>query len=499
MTVVYESPDGSRRVSLDSDAAGNRVVEQRIRTIDGRSLVIRHQHPDVLTHPYFVEGVNPEACLYQGRFGFAADSNPTMLEGDIRFKWSPNTRIVAQGFRDVSLVDLHDSLKPLDERLWMDLATVRFPSGVKGFVQSKDCVLADPPERSSLYQDEIGPQELGAGPVDSIRFLVPNGWDAYDGSMVCSPDNFTYSWNARVQVQSSDWSVTIDRTKQASRRDFWKGLKDVGGSAVTHIGELRRAGGAEFEPKDAAEVMESIRLLLNVAVGRRINPVLPVGWRGDDVMWARWSVPPVDRMKNVSSWLDPSIGSKQVRELLECGLNYLSNPKHQNAFRYAASYYVSANADVDVEPAIGLAVSGLQLLAHQRLVNEKKKYASSNAFESSVKNTEGEIREFLNDCHIDTYIPAHLSALQTAAAAMPLSQGLERDALGAVIYLRNKMVHPTKTLDRWNGYAWAEASMVARHFLRLGILNMLGYAGQHKSALSLNRWTGSVDPVPWVE
>jgi len=434
MIVIYESPDGSRRVSLDSDAAGNRVVEQRIRTIDGHSLVIRHQHPDVLIHPYFVEGINPEACLYQGSFGFAADSNPTLLEGDIRFKWSPTTRIVAQGARDASLVDLHDSLKPLDETLWIDLATVRFPPGAKVFVQSKDCVLADPPEKSSLYQDELGLQEIGVGPVDRIGFLIPNGWDSRDGSMVCSPDNLTYSWNARVQVQTGEWLVTIDRTKQASRQEFRKGLKGAGGSAVTHIGELCRVGGAEFEPEHAAAVMESIRILLNVAVGRRINPVLPVGWRGENVVWARWGAPPVDNMMNVASWLDPSIGSKQVSELLECGLSYLENPDHQNAFKYAASYYVSANADVDVEPAIGLAVSGLQLLAHQRLVNEKKKYTSSNAFENAAKNTEGEIREFLDDCHIDTSIPSHLSELQAAAAAMPPSQGLARDALGAVIY-----------------------------------------------------------------
>ncbi|MBB4959381.1 hypothetical protein [Micromonospora polyrhachis] len=252
MTVIYESPGGSRQVLVLLDAAGNRVVEERIRMTDGRPVVIRHQHPDVLIHPYFVEGINPEICLYQGSFGFAADSNPTLLEGDIRFKWNPSTHIVVQGSRDASLVDLHDRLKPLDETLWKDFATVRFPPGAKLFVQSMDCALADPPEKSSLYQDNLGLQEIGVGPVDKIGFLIPNGWDANDGSMVCSPDNLTHSWNARVQVQAGDWSVTIDRTKQASRRDFRKGLKNTGGRAVTHIGELRRVGGAEFAPEDAA-------------------------------------------------------------------------------------------------------------------------------------------------------------------------------------------------------------------------------------------------------
>ncbi|MFI6257611.1 hypothetical protein ACIBCL_16120 [Micromonospora zamorensis] len=463
---------------------------------DGQPAVIRHQHPDVLTHPYFVEGLNSEICLYQGSFGFVADSNPTSLEGNIRFKWNPSTRIIAHGSRDASVEDLHNSLNlPNETTLWKDLSTVRFPANSKLFLQSSDCVLADPPEKSTTYQDNLGPQDIGVGRVDRVRFLIPNGWDAYDGAMVCSPDNLTHSWSARLQVHVGDWSIMIDRTKQASRQDFWKSLKNAGGRAVTHIGELRRADGAEFDTEDAATTLESIRVLLNIAAGRRINPVLPVGWRGDSVVWARWAAPPVDSMMNVASWLDPSIGSRQMSELFDRGINYLSTPTHRNALRYAVSYYVSANADVDVEPALGLAVSGLQLLAHQRLVNEKKKYSSSNAFESAAGNTEGEIREFLNDCQIDTSIPSHFAELQAAAAAMPPSG---RDALGAVIFLRNKMVHPTRTLDRWNVYAWAEASMVARHFLRLGILNMLGYAGQHKSALSLNRWLGAVDPVPWV-
>ncbi|MGV9979491.1 hypothetical protein ACWDUH_17610 [Micromonospora wenchangensis] len=396
-------------------------------------------------------------------------------------------------------MDLHDSLNPSDETLWKEFATVKFPPDAKTFVQSMDCAMVDPPEKSSLYEDNIGLQEIGVGPVDRIGFLIPNGWDAHDGSMVSSPDNLTYYWNGRVQVRAGDWLVTIDRTKQSSRRDFWKGLKDAGGRAVTHIGELRRVNGAEFEPEDATAVMESIRILLNIAAGRRINPVLPVGWRQGKIVWTRWTAPPVDSMMNATSWLDSSIASKQVGELLERGLNYSATSDHQNALRYAASYYVSANADVDVEPAIGLAISGLQLLAHQRLVNEKRKYTSSNAFERAAGNTEGEIREFLDDCQIDTSIPSHLSELQTAAATMPPGQGPERDALGAVIYLRNKMVHPTKTLDKWNVYVWAEASLVACHFLRLGILNTLGYTGQHKSALSLNRWTGAVDPVPWAQ
>ncbi|MGC5334709.1 hypothetical protein [Micromonospora sp. DT62] len=427
------------------------------------------------------------------------DSNPTLLEGDIRFKWDPSTRTVAHGSRDTSFKDLHDSLKPSNATtLWRDLPTVSFPVDAELFIRSMDCTPNDPPEKSSTYQEILGSQEIGVGPVDRIGFLIPNGWDAHDGSMVCSPDNLTHSWNARLEVQVCDWSIRIDRTKEASRKAFWKDLKSAGGRAVTHVGELRRADGEEFEPEDAATVLESIRILLNVAAGRRINPVLPVGWRGDQVVWARWTAPPVDSMALVDSWLDPSVASKQVSELLERGLDYLSTPSHQNALRYAASYYVSANADVDVEPALGLAVSGLQLLAHQRLVNEKRKYRSSKAFANAASNTEGEIREFLGECQIDTAVPPHLTELQAAAAAMPANQGVARDALSAVIYLRNRTVHPTRTLDSWSVYAWAEASMVARHFLRLGILNMLSYGGQHKSALSLNRWVGSVDPVPWV-
>jgi hypothetical protein len=49
-----------------------------------------------------------------------------------------------------------------------------------------------------------------------------------------------------------------------------------------------------------------------------------------------------------------------------------------------------------------------------------------------------------------------------------------------------------------NIYEWAEASIFACHLLTLAILNLVGYEGDYRSPVAIERWTGMVTPVPWA-
>ncbi|RZU48853.1 hypothetical protein EV385_0582 [Krasilnikovia cinnamomea] len=496
---VEQSPDGSRRLGVFYDDDGQRRVEQVVTLDNGQTARIVHRHPDVLSHPYFVEGIDSEICLHQGQFIPSDDTSPDPLDGDVRFMWIPTPHILARGSRATRIEDFDEFGKsPVTTSIWTDKPELSEPSGSFRISDASSRPITEPPSNSARFEFSSRPQEVGSGPVDRIRFLIPNGWDSHDGHYVTSPDNLAYSWPGRLRAVAGDWSVTIDVTKQAGQSEFRKRLKASGGRAITHLGELHRVDGAEFSTAEAQPHLESIRLLLNLIAGRRVNLILPVGSKDEADIWAYWAAPPVDQMANVDSWIDATIACKQISEFLESGLAYCANSANQNVIKYATSYYVSANADVDVEPAIGLAISGLQLLAHHRLVNERNAYATSKAFEESG-NTEKQVRELLTDCKINLDIPQHFPYLTQEAAQMPTQTGIGRDGIGAAIYLRNKIIHPTKSLpSNWSMYAWAEASILVRHYFRLSLLNILGYKGQHRSSVSPDRWVGAVEPVPWV-
>lgn len=388
--------------------------------------------------------------------------------------------------------------RALGKREWVELPTIEIDLG--------DAVIPTQPGGSTSSErgdvsitERLTPQVVGdATSLDRITFLVPNGWDAYGGTNICDPDDLTRYWRGRIEAFPAGWHITID-TRPDVDKNFWRRLRDENASAVTHIGQIQRADGAAFDAEDADLVLQALRLAFSLSVGRTVNLLLPVGWRGNEPVWTRWVSPHIDGVKNTGTFLDRHEGAAQMRELIERVIDYCTTPERLEIIQYATSYYVTATYDVDVELGVALPVSGLQLLAYNRFVEERGTYTKTRW--NSLPNTEQEIRLLLDDCKIPTGLPAtypHLQAI-SARAFDPNTSTTPRDALGSVMLLRNKIIHPTSVKPgAWSPYEWAEAGHYGAHCLLLAILNTVGYQGAHRSAWADNIWDGVTEPVPWA-
>lgn len=157
---------------------------------------------------------------------------------------------------------------------------------------------------------------------------------------------------------------------------------------------------------------------------------------------------------------------------------------------------MAANVDVDVELAVGIPVSGLQLLAYYQFVTRQGLYSKGKW--DDLK-TEAQLRLLLIDVQADLAVHPHFTHLTAVRDRLALA-GAHRDALGVVVRMRNIVTDPTrhKPAD-FSVYEWAEAGMHARYWLCLAILRTVGYHGQIAEVLGATpRGTGQVRNVPWA-
>lgn len=474
---------------------GQRFVSWSVSTRDG-AMQVKHDLPDALGSYYAVGGLNDDILLYRGPFHFRGDTAGRPWDGDVRFTWRPTQRVTARGERETAFEDLANLGR--SEETWIAAPLVDLPG--------PSVPLPQPPKHSAppwsrkartshRGDNSLGDQRLGEPHgLDQLTFLVPNGWESLDGYNVCDPADLRRYWAARTPCEAAGWSIALDRI-YGRDNGFWRELKADGGHAITHVGQVCRVDGARFDAEDALPVLDAVRIALSIFLGRTSQCLLPVGYRDGQAVWARWATGSVDPFRTVGSWRDTSIACAQLSELLARVVERCQDRQQRDVLRYASSYYVTANFDVDVELGVAVPVSGLQLLAYSRFVEEGRSYSRN---EWKALNTETQLRALLDDCQVDLTIPTHFQHLHDVAAALLARSGQQRDGLGCVISMRNDITHPTRErTTRWSVYQWAEAGMFARHLLELALLNIVGYSGKYHSRVDPNRWLGAVQDVPW--
>lgn len=477
---------------------GRRVVKRSITAADGTVLVIKHDFPDAVQHHYSPAGADQDVPLYRGEFALPGDGR--VFNGDIRYSWRPSPHVEVRGERATTPADL-DALSALlsgagQQGRWVMPGTVavNLPGGALPPQPQKPFAPRGLAERS-FYEDRIEQQLGDPATLEQVTFLVPNGWTGHDGAGICDPDDPAQYWRGRAEAAGDGWTVTLDRYA-AMDTAAWGELRSSGGRRFTHVGRLARTDGSVFTGDEAFDALDRVRMGLNLALGRRVTCALPVGWRDGRPVWCRWRSGRVDGYRDASQWLDDTASYRQVSEVVSRVLDYTAMPVDKESFRYALSYYLTANVDVDVELSASIPVSGLQLLAFLRCVTHGP--FSRNQWKQ--KDTEEEIRTLVSQIGIQTAVPVHFSHLASAQARLASVGAPARDALGTVVKMRNVATHPTRDQPgTFSVYEWAEAGSLARHWLCLSLLNTVGYCGQIAEIMEPQpHWTGWMRQVPWL-
>jgi hypothetical protein len=472
-----------------------RVVRRSVTGGDGAVFVVEHDFPDAVRHHYRPAGADEDVLLYRGEFALPADGR--IFDGDVRYRWRPVPHVEVRGERATTQADW-DALSGLlsaGERWVMpETVSLSLPSGLLPPQPRRSFVSRGLPERS-FHQERIE-QELGdPAALEQLTFLVPNGWAAHDGTGICDPDDPGLAWRGRTEAAGGGWTITFDRCA-AMDTSAWNELRNSGGFRFTHVGGLARADGAAFTGTEAFDGLDRIRMGLNLALGRRVTCALPVGWRDGKPVWCRWRSARVDGYRDVSQWLDDTIGCRQVGEVVSRVLDFTAASAEKESLRHAVSYYVAANVDVDVELSASVPVSALQLLAFFRFVTQRGSYSRSRW---NQMDTEEEIRLLVEDTRIETAMPAHLGHLAAVRDRLASGGAPPRDGLGVIVKMRNVATHPTRDQPGiFSPYEWWEAGMLARYWLCLSILNTVGYHGQIAEVMQPQpHWTGWLRQVPW--
>ncbi|MFE4206323.1 hypothetical protein ACFRSX_35595 [Streptomyces goshikiensis] len=459
-------------VEITYESDDTRVVAQTFTRPNGQTLTVSHCHPDALRHHYTPGELGEDLRLYSGGF---VNGHGKYYTGNVGFTWHPSPRVQVTGTRELTDDDYND-LFPDDATrtgIWSDIheVLVEQPDSLVP-QQPQDVSVAAAPETNyeSIADRVAGQIGNSKADLDSLTFLIPNGWEAYDASYICNAHNPVQRWSGRTTTAGDGWTITFDRL-QPMDSQAWRQLRDSAGIRFTHVGQLVRTDGSTFTSEQALNVLERIRIGLALALGRRTSCFLPVGYRNDKPVWALWQGYPVDPFTRVSShWLDTLVASRQLASILAKVLDFTAQEDRRDALTHALAYYIPTNTGFDAALGVALPISGLQLLSFFHFVTEGP--VSATCWERQNDHTEDEVRKLLTTMNVSTPVPTHFTNLATVQARLPT----QRDALGTIIYMRNHIIHPVKGRPgKYTHKEWAESSILANYWLGLALLHLIGY------------------------
>jgi hypothetical protein len=509
-------------IRVDPDSTGHRDTDGSwvwtLESGDGSpERVLRHRHPDASGHPYLPFAPEAPIALYRGAFTLDPQDPPTdAYDGVVLLTWVPTPAVEVSGERTTTVAAVQaflDAFNNAPSTLWAAPPIPYLIDG-SGTPWATSVVPPSPPGEAAswpwsgaqgtayLAPIMVGHCEFGTGDhLTHLGGLLPNGWDATDGGMIAHPGDRRSLRRGRTRAQGGGWQLDLDELTWPI--EPWPALNRRAGYGITHAIDLRRDDGAAFSAAEADAALSALRTALAVGLGRRTGVALPVGWDNTGHVWTRWSVSRVDPYRDRRTWLDASVSSAQMAELIGHVLTNWANALRRDTLSRGAAYLVQA-LDSDAETGIANAVSGLTLIGDALLRQELQLHTRRAWKETADRpvagggNTQWQIRQLLTRSRIDTSVPAAFVNLATAQQQINSADAaVQRDGLGTVIKMRNSSVHPTAGTASWSGAAWAEARELMVHYLELALLAYVDYKGKIKPRTA-PRPSGAPEDVPWL-
>lgn len=313
----------------------------------------------------------------------------------------------------------------------------------------------------------MGGLSFGDPSVLEEAFAHVFNFRGFDGDAIAYPSGWIR--RGRVILTGGGWEVTLDSVDDVE--DLIDALNAKGGYAITQVARIRRLDGAAFRAVDVDDCLSVLGYLLSFARGAWTFPGLIVAsGAGDPERWRVWNDPRVRSWASVMGWFDhddPATLATAFERLWPVWLDTARRPVLQTGL----ALLMDAFTDVNVESRIVLAQAGLERLAWQRLVKEKRWSASK--FNDKSTTAAMKIRELLKVGGISPALPAKLAPLLSTPGL-----GTPPDGPAFAVAVRNRTVHPPKSgppffpTEVVTG-AW----QLSLEYVQLSLLAFLGYTG----------------------
>lgn len=362
-----------------------------------------------------------------------------------------------------------------------------FSTSVEAFMMSsKDFIHTYTPRREPVQLRVTSPE------IQSAVFHLLN-WPEFHGTddYVIS-DGQSMHLGGRIRWEVGGWSIVIAETN--ATKSQVEALKNLGGHALTHVGEIRRADGALFSTTDLDEFLQFLHYLFAFAMGRWSGPHLVVGLNEDgDRVFEQWGVgsQPEDAWNGSFSIFD-NRHAELISNLASGFWALWISDLWNKALQDTIYWYVGANSigrgGVNVDSALLLSQPALELLSWNYLVREREILSPKVVGPRASMNAANRFRVLASTLGIPLKVPAHFKALRDECGD---------DAMEELTNLRNKLVHPTEERDPLSTDVYTQAWKLSLWYIEMCILSLCKYQGEYSNRLA-KRMAGQVEFVPWV-
>lgn len=434
---------------------------------------------------------NAPVLLHEGRFRVRVGDRCIEPSGSAYLRWLPSPRI------NFEIETLEPNAGLRSGSLAVELAGFRTKH-----------VLAHPPSwgstpsgstsiRASAGEMEWGGERslLSAGfqIVNSPDVITP-GSAAVPGDPVADAGDF--GTIQTVALKHDGWQIRIVAGLEA--RDRYKRLKDTGGYAFTHVGQLTRVDGSAFSAEQGKDILESLRQFLSFARGAAC--ALPVHWgRGEDdeIVWRRFQSPIVDPWgRSHLTWTGEGLHTGGIlAELFDAFCRIHKDPKFREPLVVALHWYRHCNTNSSgLEGSLVLGMAALELLGTLIVVDDRNGSMSAGRYDRLCGAEK--LRKLLEALKLQPDIPKRYSGLTKLA-----ERNSSWDSCDALVKLRNGFVHAKEKNRRMvfasdGKAATPDAWQLSLWYQELALLHMLKYRGNYFNR-TMASCVGQVEPVPW--
>jgi hypothetical protein len=421
--------------------------------------------PLAITPLYVTAAVNAPIDLYSGSLTLRPDKGGSPSEGRVFIRWLPRPQAAFELTDEGLVPELADDwlrLQDLRSSCRVSILSASIPAGRFS---------------GALRGDPLLPGEQ----VERVTFHLPN-FHRYLGDAI-HHEGWGVS-RGRLLLRHRPWQITLDQVVGADA--LRETLDAEGGFAITNVGRIERSDGHAFSKSKAADLLAALYYFLSFCRGIWCGPVLAVGELKGATNLLQWEMRRLASWRYRRSWW-PELEWKQGLSISRAFSGFMTlwnRPLWRNPLKNSIHWYVEANSNAGgVEGGIILLQTALELLSWLVGVEDPKtKMYTERQFDREFK-ADVRIRHLLAMLNIPSTVPAgDLPALAAAQARLG-----NRDGVGAVVAIRNAVVHPRRTrrsaLARTGTSARIEALSLGLWFLEIALLRLFGYRGDYYSRL----------------
>lgn len=441
--------------------------------------------------PVNVEMADPNSVvpIYKGEFELKFGDKSVNVDGNVEFKWFPNSGARFQGIIHTNAVEF----------LKVDRIETSFILLIDGLCFGTALItgtqFGDP--STGVYVTGVMSQQAIKGDssihVDCVRFSIPNLRDFRGLSITSVSDKGETFFAGRMLFEDDEYSICIDRKENES--ELRKALQEQGGYLILYDAELKVVKGS-ISHDSLQDVMHCFGTFLSFLNGRRTSALFLTGVFEDEVIWRDFADYYVDDYKSVRSWPERCY-SGELNESWKRFKELWKVEENQNVLSTLVHWYVQANGHAGfTEGSIMMAQAALELVYNWWIVEDKQMVLGKDSESLAASN---KIRLLLSQVGVDTRIPDSFTELADFISdASTIKDGPE-----AIVQIRNAIVHSQKEkrikLSQIHYKAKSQALNLSLWYIELCLLRILKFDGKYNNRCADVVYASKAEQVmPWA-